>query len=54
MKISVIIPTYNEQATIYDIKQKVSSVQLIGGIGKELVVVNNFSKDSTKTELERF
>jgi glycosyltransferase involved in cell wall biosynthesis len=54
MKLSVIIPAYNEQATIYDILQRVSSVELIHGIGQELVVVNDCSKDGTEAELFRF
>ena len=54
MKLSVIIPAYNEQATIYNILQRVSSVVLIQNIEKELVVVNDCSKDSTEAELLRF
>ena len=54
MKLSVIIPAYNEQATIYNILQRVSSVELIHGITKELVVVNDCSKDDTEGELMRF
>lgn len=54
MKLSVIIPAYNEQATIYNILQRVSSVELIHGITKELVVVNDCSKDDTEVELMRF
>jgi len=54
MKLSVIIPAYNEQATIYNILERVSSVELIQGIEKELVVVNDCSKDGTETELFRF
>ena len=54
MKLSVIIPAYNEQATIYNILQRVSSVELIQGITKELVVVNDCSKDDTELELLRF
>jgi len=54
MKLSVIIPAYNEQATIYGLLQKVSSVELIQGIEKELVVVNDCSKDGTEAELFRF
>ncbi len=54
MKLSVIIPAYNEQATIYNILQRVSSVKLIQDIEKELVVVNDCSKDDTETELFRF
>ena len=54
LKLSVIIPAYNEQATIYNILQSVSSVVLISSIEKELVVVNDFSKDDTEAELMRF
>jgi glycosyltransferase involved in cell wall biosynthesis len=54
MKLSVIIPAFNEQATIYRILQRVSSVELIEGIEKELVVVNDCSSDGTEAELFRF
>lgn len=54
MKLSIIIPAYNEQPTIYNILLKVSSVQLIQDIKKELVVVNDCSKDDTEAELKRF
>lgn len=54
MKLSVIIPAYNEQPTIYDILLRVSSVQLIQNIEKELVIVNDCSTDGTGTEVTRF
>jgi len=54
LKLSVIIPAYNEQATIFNILKKVSSVKLIQNIEKELVVVNDCSKDDTEAELMRF
>jgi glycosyltransferase involved in cell wall biosynthesis len=54
MKLSVIIPAYNEEATIYNILLKVSMVDLIQGVEKELVVVNDCSKDGTEAELFRF
>jgi glycosyltransferase involved in cell wall biosynthesis len=54
MKLSVIIPAYNEQATIYNILERVSAVVLIQNIEKELVVVNDCSKDDTEAELYRF
>jgi glycosyltransferase involved in cell wall biosynthesis len=52
--LSVIIPAFNEQATIYNILHRVSSVDLIQGLVKELVVVNDFSTDGTEAELARF
>lgn len=54
MILSVIIPAYNEQATIYSLLQRVSSVELIQGIEKELVVVDDCSTDGTEAELIRF
>jgi len=54
LKLSVIIPAYNEEATIFNILQRVSAVELIQGIEKELVVVNDCSKDGTEAELFRF
>jgi len=54
MILSVIIPAYNEQATIFNILTRVSSVNLIQGIEKELVVVNDCSSDHTESELFRF
>jgi glycosyltransferase involved in cell wall biosynthesis len=54
MKLSIIIPAYNEQATIYNILGRVSAVELIQNIEKELVVVNDCSKDDTEAELFRF
>lgn len=46
--LSVIIPAYNEEATIANILNRIAEVQLIGGITKELVVVNDSSKDRTE------
>ncbi len=46
--LSVIIPAYNEEATIANILDRIMEVDLIGGITKELVVVNDSSKDKTE------
>ena len=46
--LSVIIPVYNEEATIANILTKVMEVDLTGGVQKELVVVNDCSKDETE------
>ena len=48
MKLSIIIPAYNEAKTIHLILDKVLDVDLIGGFEKELVIVNDCSKDNTK------
>ncbi len=46
-KLSVLIPAYNEEATIVSILDKLFAIQLINGIAMELVVVNDASKDRT-------
>jgi glycosyltransferase involved in cell wall biosynthesis len=48
MKLSIIIPVYNEASTIGDICEKIRQVRLIAGIEKELVVVNDASSDNTE------
>ncbi len=54
LKLSVIIPAFNEQATIYSLLQRVSSVRLIQGIRQELVIVNDCSADDTEAEILRY
>lgn len=53
-KLSVIIPAYNEQNTIYEVLTRVHSVQLVSGIEKEIIVVNDRSTDNTQSEITRF
>jgi len=45
--LSVIIPAYNEEATITQILDRVGQTKLIGEITKELIIVNDCSTDST-------
>jgi len=54
MVLSVIIPAYNEQGTIYRVLERVSAVELTRGTGKELVIVNDASVDGTEGEIMRF
>jgi len=46
-KLSIIIPAYNEAATIHLILDKVISVSLLNAIEKEIIIVNDFSSDNT-------
>ena len=46
-KLSIVIPAYNEARTIHLILDKVLAVTLIGGLTKEIVIVNDGSKDTT-------
>lgn len=48
MKLSIIIPAYNEGPTIHRILDKVKAVQLLNAIEKEVVIVNDCSKDNTE------
>ena len=47
MKLSIVIPVYNEAKTITAILDKVLAVKLINDIGKELVLVNDGSSDNS-------
>lgn len=53
-KLSIIVPAYNESNTIQDILQKIDAVQLIDGIEKEIIVVNDCSKDNTEQQVLEF
>ena len=53
-KLSVIIPAYNEAKTIQSVLEKVSKVQLLGGLEKEIIVINDCSSDDTEGEIMRF
>jgi glycosyltransferase involved in cell wall biosynthesis len=47
-KLSIVIPAYNEGATIHFILNKVDKVSLLNGIEKEIIIVNDCSKDNTE------
>jgi glycosyltransferase involved in cell wall biosynthesis len=51
MKLSVVMPAYNEQATIRTIVDRVLAVDL-GPVEKELVIVDDGSKDGTREILK--
>lgn len=52
--LSIIIPAYNEGKTIHLILDKLKKVVLAGGMGKEIIIVNDFSKDDTDAAVERY
>jgi glycosyltransferase involved in cell wall biosynthesis len=54
MKLSIIIPAYNEGKTINLILDKVREVELIGNFEKEVVIVNDCSTDDTETSVQRY
>jgi glycosyltransferase involved in cell wall biosynthesis len=53
-KLSVIIPCYNEAATIAVILDKVTDVELLHHIEKEIIVVNDCSKDDTDLMIREY
>lgn len=52
--LSIVIPAYNEGPTIHRILDKVQAVDLIAGIGKEIIIVNDCSKDDTEDAIKRY
>ena len=54
MKLSILIPAYNEEATIMAVIEAVGAVLLPSGMEREIVVVNDGSTDGTARVLERF
>ncbi len=53
-KLSIVIPAYNEAKTIHLILDKIQEVQLIGDLQKEVIVVDDCSKDGTLQVLETY
>ena len=54
MKLSILIPAYNEARTIHLILDKVRDVVLDGGVTKEIIIVNDFSTDDTVQKVEEY
>lgn len=53
-KLSIVIPAYNEGRTIHFILDKVKEVALIGNIEKEVIIVNDCSKDNTVEAVQNY
>lgn len=53
-KLSILIPAYNEGPTIHLILDKIKKVQLENDVHKELVIVNDCSKDNTVERIEAY
>jgi glycosyltransferase involved in cell wall biosynthesis len=53
-KLSILIPAYNEENTIQLILDKVREVELTEGVQKEIVIVNDYSKDRTVEKIEEY
>lgn len=53
-KLSIVIPAYNEARTIHLILNRVKAVELIHNIKKEVIIVNDCSKDDTKGAIQTY
>ncbi len=53
-KMSIVIPVYNEETTIHLILDKVKATKLIEDISKEIIIVNDGSKDNTAESIEKY
>jgi len=51
MKLSIVIPAYNEARTIHLILNKIKEVNLLEEIEKEIIIVNDCSKDETENAI---
>jgi glycosyltransferase involved in cell wall biosynthesis len=54
MKLSIIVPAYNEERTILRVLDKLRTIELIGGFQREIVVVNDCSSDNTEGMVKQF
>ena len=52
--LSIVIPAYNEERTIHLILDKVRIVKLPDGWQKEVILVNDYSKDNTEGAIKKY
>lgn len=53
-KLSIIVPAYNEAATLHLILDKIQLVRLTNSIEKEIIIVNDCSTDHTRDAVQRY
>ncbi|KAF2516901.1 glycosyltransferase family 2 protein [Flavobacterium salilacus subsp. salilacus] len=53
-KLSIIIPAYNEAATIHLILNKIKEVTLLNDLSKEIILVNDCSTDATEERISEY
>ncbi|MEK7434613.1 MAG: glycosyltransferase family 2 protein [Cyanobacteriota bacterium] len=52
--LSIIIPAYNEERTISHILDRLKDVKLVNNIKKEIIVINDCSKDNTAQKIQEY
>lgn len=52
--LSILVPVYNEENTVHLILDKLDKVHLPNGLSKEIVVINDGSKDGSKERIETY
>jgi len=52
--LSIVIPAYNEQNTILSILNRIGQVHLINNIQKEIIIVNDCSRDNTDSRIREY
>ena len=53
-KLSILIPVYNEANTVHLILDKIKGIVLPEGLAKEIVIVDDCSRDATVTAIESY
>ena len=53
-KLSIVIPAYNEGPTIHHILNRIKAVQMVNGIQKEIIIVNDCSRDNTEESILKY
>ncbi|MES2730729.1 MAG: glycosyltransferase family 2 protein [Bacteroidota bacterium] len=53
-RLSIIVPVYNEEKTIVNVLERVKQVALVNQIEKEIVIVNDCSKDNSERVIQQY
>jgi glycosyltransferase involved in cell wall biosynthesis len=53
MKLSIVIPVYNEEQTIHELIGKVVAADIPAGMEREIICINDCSKDGTAGKLDQ-
>lgn len=53
-KLSIVVPAYNEGPTIHLILDRIKAVELLNGVEKEVIIVNDCSTDDTEQSIQKY